>query len=179
MTPAIHEYHWNVRAAGKTYSLDFRQAFRFGYALAKARKFKAAARVFQALRHSEDAGSLATIMLAYCKAGLGDYGGSSALLCDVFPNDNKTRLDQLHTAFVYASMGMWEDASRELAELTRRCPRVPVICLLLGDLLASQGRGDKALTCWRLAAARDRRDGAVAAVARRAISSQMRPSAKA
>ena len=53
MTSATHEHHLNIRAAGKTYSLDFRQAFRFGYTLLRTRKFKDAAPVFEAMMHWE------------------------------------------------------------------------------------------------------------------------------
>ena len=172
MTPTTHEYHLNVRAAGKTYSLDFRQAFRFGYTLLRTRKFKDACHVFEAMTHSEAPGPLARIMLAYCKAGLKDYATSNALLCQVFADDEKAKADQLHTAFVYLSVGMWADAIEELTKLARQCPDLPAICLLLGDMLASQGRRTKAILCWRLAVARDHDDGAVAAVARQLVSSQ-------
>ena len=172
MTPTTHEHHLNIRAAGKKYSLDFRQAFRFGYTLLRTRKFKDAASVFEAMTHLGGHDYLATIMLAYCKAGLKDYAASNALLCQVFADDEKSKADQLHTAFVYLSVGMWTDAIEELTKLARQCPDLPAICLLLGDVLASQGRRTKAILCWRLAVARDHDDGAVAAVARQLVSSQ-------
>jgi predicted Zn-dependent protease len=175
MATTTHEYRLNVNAGGKTYSLDFRQAFHFGYALARTRTFKEAVKVFQALRQSQNADDVATIMLAYCKAGLHNYRECSALLGEVLAHEEKTRLERLHTAFVYLSVGMWDDAIDELTELAREHPSVPVIYLLLGDVLALRGRRVKAILCWRLAAARDRKDGAVAATAKRLLSSQMPP----
>jgi thioredoxin-like negative regulator of GroEL len=172
MTPATHEHHLNIRAAGKTYSLDFRQAFRFGYTLLRTRKFKDAASVFEAMMHLGDHDHLAAIMLAYCKAGLKDYAASNALLYETFGDGEKTRAEQLHATFVYLSLQMWPDAAEELTAMARECPDLPVICLLLGDLLVIQRRRTKAILCWRLAAKRDHDGGAVAMVARQLIASQ-------
>ena len=119
MTTATDEYRLKVRSAGKTYSLDFRRAFYFGYAMARTRKFKEASPLFEALTRSGEGGSLATIMLAYCKAGLRDYAGSSELLNAVFPEDAKETADQLHAAFVYMSLGMWADAVQELTAMAQ------------------------------------------------------------
>jgi hypothetical protein len=172
MTTATHDYHLTVRAAGKTYSLDFRQAFFFAYSLARTRKFKEASPIFETLMRSDEDGLLATIMLAYCKAGLRDYAASSELLRAVFPEDANEKADQLHTAFVYVSVGMWADAVQELAAMAKECPDLPVICLLVGDLMLSQRKQTKALMCWKLAVARDHGNGAVAATAKRLFSSQ-------
>ena len=80
MTTAMREYRLNVRAAGKAYSLDFRQAFYFGYVQVRTGKFREASPIFEALMRSGAGGSLATIMLAYCKAALKDYAADSELL---------------------------------------------------------------------------------------------------
>lgn len=172
MTPTTHELHLNVNANGKIYSLDFRQAFRFGYSLLRTRKFKEACQVFEAMTHLDASDRLATIMLAYCKAGMKDYQTSNALLSKVFVEEKDTRADQLHTGFVYLSVGMWNDAIEEFATIARQSPDLPVICLLLGDLFAFKKNRTKAMMCWRLAAARDHDDGAVAAVARQLVSAQ-------
>ena len=172
MASATHEHHLNIRAAGKTYSHDFRQAFRFGYTLLRTRKFQDAASVFEAMIRLGDHDHLAAIMLAYCKAGLKDYAASNALLCEAFGDGEKTKAEQLHATFVYLSLQMWPDAVQELTAMARECPDLPVICLLLGDLLVIQRRRTKAILCWRLAVARDHNDGAVAAVARQLVSSQ-------
>ncbi|MEN6458531.1 MAG: hypothetical protein ABFC63_06330 [Thermoguttaceae bacterium] len=172
--PATDCHHLNIRAAGKTYRLDFRQAFSFGYTLLRTRKFKDAARVFESMANIGGSDPAVVTMLAYCKAGLREYQACSALLCNVFVDDARPRAEQLHAAFVYLSVGMWTDAIDELTKMTRKCPDLPIVCLLLGDVLAMRGKRRKAILCWRLAAARDRKDGAVAAVARRLISSQTR-----
>jgi tetratricopeptide (TPR) repeat protein len=172
MASATHEHHLNIRAAGKTYSLDFLQAFRLGYTLLRTRKFKDATSVFEAMMHLGDHDHLAAIMLAYCKAGLKDYAASNALLCEAFGDGEKAKADQLQATFVYLSLQMWPDAVQELTAMARECPDLPVICLLLGDLLAIQRRRTKAILCWRLATARDHESGAVAAVARQLIASQ-------
>jgi tetratricopeptide (TPR) repeat protein len=177
MTPATHEYHLNVHAAGKTYSLDVRQAFRFGYTLLRTRKLKEAAQIFEAMTHAETPSRPATIMLAYCRAGLKDYAASSALLCQLFAGENeRDKADRLHTAFVYMSVGMWADAIEELAALARQCPELPSVCLLLGDLFALQHKRTKAILCWRMAAKRDHDGGAITAVVRQLVSSQVKPS---
>ncbi len=168
---ATNEYHLNVHTAGKDYSLDFRQAFRFGYTLLRTRKFKEAAQVFEAMSHINVPGKPATIMLAYCKVGLKDYAASSTLLCQVF-TDEKEKADQLHTAFVYMSVGMWADAIEELAAMASQCPELPAICLLLGDVFALQNKRAKAILSWRLAVTRDQGNGAVATVARQLIGPQ-------
>ncbi len=175
---ATREYRLNVHAAGKSYSLDFRQAFRFGYTLLKTAQFQEAARVFQALMPSGAEVPLLTIMLAYCRAGLKDYQRSRALLCEAFPAGQRDKAEQLHTAFVYLSVGMWADAVEELGKLARQSPDPPVISLLLGDVLAIRGRRVQAIVCWRLAAARDHLSGAVAATARYLIASHTKPPRK-
>jgi thioredoxin-like negative regulator of GroEL len=172
MTNTTREYRLNVRAGEKTYSLDFRQAFFFGYSLARTRKFKEASPLFEALMRSDDGGPSATIMLAYCRAGLRDYAGSRELLDAVFPESAKEKADRLHTAFVYLSVGMWADAVHELALMAQECPDLPLVCLLVGDVMLLRRRRTKALMCWKLAVARDRGNGEVAATARRLFSSQ-------
>jgi hypothetical protein len=165
------EYRLNVRAGGKTYSLDFQNAFFFGYSLLRARKFNKAFQVFRSLgRAGRDVPALA-VLLSYCRAGLRDYGGSSALLCRTFPGGQREKAEWLHTAFVYLGVGMWTDAAMELSKVVRRYPDLPVACLLLGDVLAILRRRAKAVKCWQLAIARDRGGGPVAATARRLISS--------
>jgi tetratricopeptide (TPR) repeat protein len=172
MASATHEHHLNIRAAGKTYSLDFRQAFRFGYTLLRTRKFKDAASVFEAMMHLGDHDHLAAIMLAYCKAGLKDYAASNALLCEAFGDGEKTKAEQLHATFVYLSLQMWPDAAEELTAMAREYPDLPVICLLLGDLLLIQKKPTKAILCWQQATKQDHDGGAVAMVARQLIASQ-------
>jgi hypothetical protein len=173
MPLATHEYHLNVHTASKDYSLDFRQAFRFGYTLLRTRKFKEAAQIFEAMARADVCGKLVTTMLACCKAGLRDYTASSSLLCQVFVDENeREKANQLHTSFVYMSVGMWADAIEELAAMARQYPELPAICLLLGDLFALQHKRTKAVLSWRLAVARDQNDGAVATVARQLIGPQ-------
>jgi predicted negative regulator of RcsB-dependent stress response len=171
METAIHEYPLHVRAGGKTYSLDFRQAFQFGYTLLRTGKYTEATQIFETMTHSGSSIQLPTIMLAYCKALVKDYEASQSLLMAAFPDNKIVVADQLHTAFVYVSLGMWDDAFRELAEVVRQYTDLPVICLLLGDLLASQGRRANAITSWRLAVERDHKDGAVAAFIQQLVSS--------
>lgn len=87
MTTATHEFRLKVHAVGKNYNLDFRQAFFFGYTLARTRRFKEAAPLFEVLMRAEEGVSPAAIMLAYCKAGLRDFAASRELLNAVFPED--------------------------------------------------------------------------------------------
>ena len=144
----IPEYRLNVHAAGKTYSLDFRQGFRFGYTLLKTAQFKEASRVFEALMRSGDDAPMLSVMLAYCQAGLRDYGRSKALLSAAFPEGGRDKAERLHTAFVYLSVGMWADAvDGHSARWRSQCPSLPVMYLLLGDVLAIQGRRAKAILC--------------------------------
>ena len=162
-------YRLTVRAGGKTYALDFQNAFFFGYSLLRRRKFKKAFQVFRSLaRVGSDVPALA-VLLSYCRAGLRDYGGSSAVLCRVFPDGEREKAESLHTAFVYLGVGMWTDGAMELGKVARQCPDLPVACLLLGDVLAILRRRTKAVKCWQLAIARDRSGGPVATTARRLL----------
>ena len=129
MSLATHEYRLVVRTAGKTHSLDCRQAFRFGYMLLGAGKYKSAIQVFQTMTLLEESNFAAAIMLAYCKAGLKDYKASKDVLTKVFADDAEA--DPLHTAFVYLSVGMWGDAIGELAKTLKQRPDLPVVLLLL------------------------------------------------
>jgi tetratricopeptide (TPR) repeat protein len=178
MTITTHKSQLDVRAAGKTYHLDFRQAFRFGYTLLRTRKYEDAVRVFEALARLGGSDPLPAIMLAYCKAGMKDFETSNTLLCAAFSDEGKGKAEQLQAVFVYLSVGMWADGIDELTKMVRQYPDLPIICLLLGDVLVSQRKRTKAILCWRLAIARDHDDGAVAAVARRSISSQVKPPTK-
>jgi hypothetical protein len=173
MAHATNEYRLSVRAAGKTYSLDYRQAFRFGYTLLRTRKFHDAAGVFESMTHADATGRLAKTMLACCKAGLRDYLASSALLHEVSGGDDAAA-ERMHTAFVYTSVGMWADAAGELSQAAREQQDAPEICLLLGDVFLRQRKPVKTLACWRAAIGRDR-EGAVAAVARELIGRQTKP----
>jgi hypothetical protein len=172
MTPTTREYHLNIHAAGKTYCLDYQQSFRFGYTLVRTRKFKEAVQVFEAMRHSNVSSSSAAIVLAYCKACLREFKASNDLLDETFAENEKDKAEQLQTAFVYISVGMWTDALEELTKLVNRCHNLPEICLLLGDLFASRGKPTKAILCWQHAAKRDHHNGVVAAIARQSLSAQ-------
>jgi hypothetical protein len=178
MATAASEYRLKVRVAGKTYSLDLQQAFHFGYMLVRQRRYRRATQVFDAMAHSGRSNTLATIMLAYCKALLKDYEATQDLLIAAFPGNRITVAEQLHTAFVYVSLGMWADAVAALSEVARQYDDLPIVCLLLGDLLASQGTRADAITCWRLAVARDHKDGAVASFVRQLVPSRARSHAK-
>jgi thioredoxin-like negative regulator of GroEL len=174
-TTTANEHRLTVRVEGKTYNVDFRQAFRVGYALARTGRYEDAVRLFEAMAHSGTPSRSVTIMLAFCKAGLKDYRGSKDLLSAEFPDNQKAEADQLHTAFVFLSVGMWADGIEELIEVARRHPDLPTVCLLLGEALLARGKQTKAILCWRLATARDRADGAVAMVARHLISAHLKP----
>lgn len=113
------------------------------------------------------------VLLAYCKATARDYQASNRLLCQQLSEQHRTKADQLQAALVYLTLGMWKDAAEEFFMLVRACPHLPVICLLLGDVLAYQGQRTKALLCWRLAVKRDRDDGLVAVVARQMLSAHL------
>jgi hypothetical protein len=90
-------------------------------------------------------------------------------LCRTFPDSQREKAEWLHTAFVYLGVGMWTDGAMELSKVVRRCPDLPVVCLILGDVLAILRRRTKAVKCWQLAIARDRGGGPVATTARRLI----------
>lgn len=174
-TTTANEHRLNVCVEGKTYNVDFQQAFRVGYALARTGRYEDAVRLFEALAHSESPNRAAKILLAFCKAGLKDFRASSVLLSAAFSDDERAEADQLHAAFVFLSVGMWADGIKELAKLARRFPDLAAVCLLLGDALLARGKRTKAIMCWRLAAARDHDGGSVATVARHLISSHLKP----
>lgn len=161
----------HVRVGAKTYKLSLPRAFLVAHEFMRSKHYEAASRVCEALVQSGALGPRAAILLARCRAGLKDYSACNELLRTALAAADIPTADALHTAFVYANLGMRSEAIRELARVAHDRPDLPTVCLLLGDVFATLGEKDQAGRCWRLAIQRDTRNGSVARAAQKGLSS--------
>jgi len=159
---------FKLKFDGQTRELTYQDAFAHAYDLAREGRMERAERIFEALCGVSDRGPRARIMLARCRAQRLDFQGSKTTLDETFSAEPALACG-LHDAFVLERFGMRKDAVQELAPIANERRDLPTICLLLGDLLAEDRKLDKAQQCWKLAVKRDRPDGAVGLLARRAL----------
>jgi tetratricopeptide (TPR) repeat protein len=155
-----------LQAGTRTYSLSLERAFAAAHSLLKSREYEAAIRVLEAIARSGNNGARIDIMLACCKAGIKDYTSCNALLHRVFSGESQSTADQVQAAFVYDTLGMRNDAARELTVAVDERPDLPSLSLLLGDLMAALGKASKAALYWQLAMKRDEDSGLVANAAK-------------
>lgn len=160
--------NFKLKIDGQTRELTYQDAFMHAYDLAREGNFDRAERIFDALSAVTDRGPRARIMLARCHAQNLDFQGSKTTLDETFSNDTGLAAE-LHDAFVLERFGMRKDAASGLAPIANEHRELPTVCLLLADLLAEDRKLEKAQQCWKLAAKRDRPDGAVGRLARRAL----------
>lgn len=158
-----------VQRGEKKAVLRYQEAFALGHSWFQAGQYVMAQDVFAALAGIGGRGPRATIMLARCKAEIDSFEACDGILQAIFDGDEKPVAEELQAAFVFHTMGMRDDAIREMVKLVKTHPNLPTAFLYLGDLYFERGSHDKAAYCWRLAVSRDRRDGAVAITARRQL----------
>lgn len=155
-----------LRLKDKLREMTYPEAFVFAHQLAKRRKFKPAATVFEQLSRVPDHGTRAHLMLAICNAGLSQYSKVLGVLKQVF---SETLTAAIYEVIIQSRMGFKEDALHDLADLVNEHKQSPTLCLWLGDMLEANHRIDKAILCWNLAQTRDRPGGAVALAAGRQL----------
>jgi hypothetical protein len=166
--PAIHRF--KLQVDGQTRELTYQDAFVHAYHLAREGMLDRAERIFDALSAVTDRGPRARIMLARCHAQRLDFQGSKSTLDETF-STNPDLAAKLHDAFVLERFGMKKDAANGLAPIANEHRELPTVCFLLGNLLAEDRKFEKARQCWKLTAKRERPDGAVGLLARRALQS--------
>lgn len=159
----------------KEYRLTYQQAFSSGHTLMNGGHFATAAKIFSRLVKIPGRGPRAKIMLSRCAVGLDKYAVCQEILKVAFEDEDQSIIEELQGAFVYHRMGMHDDAIREMTNVVQEYKNLPTACLLLGDMLAAQGRAKKAAYCWELAIQRDRPKGAVAQAARKQLAKLQTP----
>lgn len=169
VSPALPEPTFAFQLGDQKRHLTFPQAFAFGYSLCRAKKFEAAAAVFERLAKVTERGPRSHIMHALCKAGLADFKGAKLVLDHAFAGEERLLADAIQEVIVESRIGIKDMALRELITLVNNHHDLPTLCLWLGDLLETSGDLAKARRCWKLAVKRDRPDGAVALVARQQL----------
>lgn len=169
VSPPLPQATFTIQLGDQQLKLTFPQAFAYGHSLYRAKKFAAAAAVFERLAQVKERGPRSYLMLALCKAGLADFKGAKSVLDLAFPDEESLLADTIQEVIVESRIGFKDEALRELVELVNQHRELPTLCLWLGDLLESSGQLEKARQCWKLAVKRDRPDGAVALVARQQL----------
>jgi thioredoxin-like negative regulator of GroEL len=170
---------FTARMGRKKRRVAYEEAFSFGHSLMEAGHYEHALRMFSALARTPNRGFRARVMQARCQAELEEFEACNEILKNVFENEEKPVAEELQSAFVYHKLGMTREAMRELRNVVKEHKDLPTACLFLGDLFQEAGSLRKATYCWKLAAQRDRRGGAVAKAAQkqlRRLMKQAKPS---
>lgn len=158
-----------VERNGKRAALNYQEVFGLGHSLFLAHKYHAAQDVFAQLSKIRGHGPRAKVMLARCKAELESFEACRDLLQSIFDGDQEQIAEDLQGAFVFHTIGLNDDAIRELVKVIKNYPDFPTALLYLGDLYLEKGNREKAEFCWKLAVKRDRKGGAVALAARKQL----------
>ena len=175
MARAKHlQLNWNngkliACVSGKERELTYEQAFSLGHSLLQAKQCKRARDVFAVLARTPGRGSRAKLMLARSEAEIDNFSACAEILHTIFQGENEPVAASLQGAFVFHTIGLREDAIREMLKVVNEHPDVPTPCLFLGDLFREVGKMSKASRCWKLAIKRDRRGGSVAIAARKEL----------
>ncbi len=159
-----------LHVGDRTCVRSYQALFDIGHQLWRGKKYAEAHKVFERLAKVTDRGPRSHILLAHCKAMLGDYSGCSATLsCGLASNGFGSASSDLHNAFVLWKCGMFGDVKQELERVVNEHADLPTPCLLLADLLTMAGNRRGQLVFLKKAIERDRPDGAVALVARHCL----------
>lgn len=169
---------YTIRMYGKNHVLTYEQAFQLGHSLIEGGRAQDAAFIFAMLAQSPGNGPRAQIMLARCEAAMDSFTACREALATVFADDQKPLADELQRAFVFAELGLRDDALRAVLGLANRYPQYPTLCLILGDMFRANGNDSKAKECWKLAGQRDRQRGSVALAAKRQLERLTKPRRK-
>lgn len=154
-----------ITLGGKKHQLSYERAFALAYSLLRKGNAAEAAKVFERLEEFVDRGPRAFIMQAFCEAAAMHFDRCSQPLSAAFAGDQAAFASELHNAFVSYHVGIRNDGIKAMADLVNRHQELPTLSLLLGDMLEAAGDRGMAEKCWTLAAHRDRRGGAVGALA--------------
>lgn len=161
---------FTLHVGDRTCVRSYQALFDIGHQLWKRQNYAEAHKVFERLATIADRGPRSHILLAHCKAMLGDYSGCSATLSGgLASNGFGSASSELHNAFVLWKCGMFGDVKQELEKVVNEHAELPTPCLLLADLLLMTGSRRGPFALLKKAIERDRPDGAVALVARHCL----------
>jgi predicted Zn-dependent protease len=155
-----------LQTGARSIDLSLSKAYALAHSMLKSKEYKAAAKILEAVLFDENNNAITAVMLACCKAGMRNFAECNALLHKVFSRENESTVDRLQAAIVYSTLGISIDAPQELDQIVEKHQDLPSLCLLIGDLLASEGHHRKAAFYWQMAVERDKNDGPVAAIAK-------------
>lgn len=158
-----------VERGKKKAALTFQEAFALGHSFFQSGQYPSARDVFSVLAKTRGRGPRAKIMLARCTAEIDSFEACNEILQEIFEGDDAAIAEELQGAFVFHTMGMQDDAIREMAKAIKEYPDFPTALLYLGDLYLEKGNAAKAAYCWKVAVKRDRKGGAVAVTARKQL----------
>lgn len=158
---------FTVQRGGRRVRLTYQQIFAAGHKLWLAKKYEEAAKVFDHVCGIMDRGPRAHILLAHCKAMLGDFAGCSSTLSDALHSAQyRDAAAKLHDVFVMWKLQFYLDVKQGLEKVIADHPELPTPCLILADMLMNGGNCQQPPYLLQQAIERDRPDGAIAAIAR-------------
>ena len=158
-----------VEHGRKKAELTYEEVFVLGHSLFQTGKYGLARDVFGGLAKIGGRGPRAKIMLARCKAEIESFDTCNEILQGIFEGADSAVAEELQGAFVFHTMGMQDDAIREMVKVVKEYPDFPTAFLYLGDLYLEKGNDARAAYCWKIAVKRDRKGGAVAVAARKQL----------
>lgn len=162
---------FTVQRGDSQIKLTYQQLFAAGHKLWLAAKYEEAVKIFEHLTTVLDRGPRAHILLAHCRAMLGDYSRcSSTLAAGLSTETYGNAASDLHDIFVLWKCALYQDVKEGLERVVVEHPDLPTPCLMLGDFLMHAGNRQKPPLLLQQAIERDRPDGAIAAIARRRLS---------
>lgn len=152
---------------GQARTLSYEQAFALACGLLENGRVDDASKVFSRLEEFADRGPRAFVMHAFCESAGKHFDASKDLLDAAFEGEDARLAGAINDAFVYYHVAGRQEGMRMIGELIDKHDHLPTLCLLLGNLVNAAGNAALAKRCWSLAVHRDRKGGAVAAVAMR------------
>jgi tetratricopeptide (TPR) repeat protein len=151
--------------------LTFAQVFVLGHTLFQTRCYRAAHDVFAVISRVRGRQPCASIMLARCKAELDNFESCEEILRKVFRHHDAGTAEQFQAAFVFQTMGLYEDAIREFIRIVKQHPELAIAWLFLGDLFQQMREAGRATYCWKTAIQRDQTGGAITSAATKQLAS--------
>lgn len=158
-----------VQRGTKQAAMTYEQVFSLGHSFYQSGHYQLAHDIFAFLARVRGRGPRGKLMLARCKAEIKSFAACNEILEDIFQGEDQSIIDELQSAFVFHTMGMRDEAIADLAKAVKEHPDFPSALLFLGDLFLEADNQKKAAYCWKLAAKRDRKGGAIAVTARKQL----------
>lgn len=166
---------FSVQRGSRRVRLTYQQLFAAGYKRWLISRYEEAVGIFEPLRTVSDRGPRAHILLAHCRAMLGDYSRCSSTLAEGLSAESYgNAAADLHDIFVLWKCALYQDVKQGLERFVAEYPELPTPCLILGEFLMQAGNRHKPPLLLKQAIERDRPDGAIAAIARMRLADAVR-----